>query len=141
MKKLVKDKKGVEILHGAIIFIVLNIVFFAFWFVFIGVKGAGTGTSEQIYAKQIALLIDQAKPGTEIDINLFKLYVVANKEGYNPSGTRGLIEIRPEKNEVNVKLTYDGDGYNFKHFNGANIIWEESSDKKNLLIKVVANDE
>tara|TARA_Y100000310_G_scaffold138173_1_gene137066 strand:- start:1854 stop:2336 length:483 start_codon:yes stop_codon:yes gene_type:complete len=146
---LLKDKKGMEILHGAIIFIILNIVFFASLFIFVGVKSTGSGTYEQIYAKQIALLIDQAKPGTEIDIDISRLYTIADKNKYYPSGTKGLVEIRPEKNEVNVKLTYQGEGYSFKHFNGADIIWEEVSNDISLFgtslhvlhIEVVANDE
>ena len=65
MKKLVKDKRGkMTFLTGVVMFIILNVVFFTVLFLFLGIKGTGSGIYEQIYAKQIALLIDQAKPGT-----------------------------------------------------------------------------
>ena len=137
MKKqvnLIRDKKGAGILAGTIIFILLNLVFFAALFYFIGVKSTGAGLHEQVYAKQIALLIDGAKPGTSIEVDISKLYETAEKKNYLPE--KSLVEINSATKEVTVRLTNTGKGYSFKHFNDAVIVWGEDSAAKKLNIQV-----
>jgi uncharacterized protein (UPF0333 family) len=54
------------------IFLVLNIVFFVIMFGFVYSSGTRAFVYEESYAKQIALLIDNAKPGMNILINFDK---------------------------------------------------------------------
>lgn len=128
------DKRGMGLLLSTIIFIVLNLVFFASLFLFIGVKSTGVSLHEQVYAKQIALLIDGAKPGTSIEVDIYKLYEIAKKNEYQPA--KSLVEINSQEKEVKVKLTERGKGYSFKHFNDALVVWGENSDKKKLHIEI-----
>ena len=53
MRKLLKDKRGIEELQGVIIFAVLNMIFFVAMFVFVGRAGTGDTLLEQKYSKQI----------------------------------------------------------------------------------------
>ena len=129
-----RNKKGAEYLAKKIIFIILNILFVAAFLFFIGWKSSGAGVYEQIYAKQIALLIDQAKPGTEVTIDISKLYEAARKEEYYPE--KGLVDISAEKKEVRVKLTSQGEGYILKYTNNAVVVWGENKHYETFYIKI-----
>ena len=87
-------KKG-ELLISNIIFIVLNLVFLAILIVFIVKQGSGAIVLEQSYAKQIALLIDSAKPITEVRMDM--------KEGIEKAKNE-IGEERIKNKEV-VKIT------------------------------------
>src|SRR3990167_9089783 len=65
---LFNNKKGLDLMHSTIIFIVLNLIFFLAMFAFVARTGSNAAIYEQIYAKEIALAIDQARPGTTISI-------------------------------------------------------------------------
>jgi len=106
MKK--RGKKG--LLYGAVIFILLVLVFFVAMFVFVGMVGEGTNIKEQAYAKQIALLIDQAKPGTTLEINVAEFYKEAEK-----NKVEKLVYFKYDENKVVVRLD-QGKGYSYGYF-------------------------
>jgi len=124
-----KEKRG--LLYWTVLGIILNIAFFAVMFIFIGIFSTGATIKEQVYAKQIALLIDQAKPGTTLTIGISELYEAAEKEKF----TGEIVNIDKETREVIVRLVR-GKGYSFRHFNGAAIRWEEDKENKKLKIYV-----
>ena len=62
-------KKG-TVLTENIIFIVLNLVFLTILVLFLFSKVGDVAIMEEKYAKQIALIIDSAKPGMEISLNM-----------------------------------------------------------------------
>lgn len=105
------NKRGFNILPSTIIFYILNVVFFAALFIFVVVAGSGVSVAEQTYAKQIAFLIDEAKPGTNLEINIAKFYEVAEKNKYKGK----LVNFDYGKNTIVVKLVAGG-GYSFRYF-------------------------
>lgn len=131
MKKVVKDKRGIEFLSYPLIFIILNIVFFAALFIFVARAGAGVSVKEQVYAKQIVLVIDQAKPGTTLEIDISKLYEIAENNKYNGKP----IDFNYKENKVIVRFA-SGGGYSYKYFtelHSGSIVLDETN--KLLTIK------
>ena len=111
MKRLINDKRGIEILHGVIVFVVLNIMFIAGMFIYIGRAGAGVGFVEQAKAKEIALLIDEMKDGTSVTMNISDLYELAKENKYEEEP----VKIIYEENKVRVALR-KGKGYSYFYF-------------------------
>ncbi len=107
---MLMKKRGVLLVEN-IIFIVLNIVFLTILILFLFKQGSGAVVLEQSYAKNIALLIDSAKPIMEIHLNMEQAIKVAKKNNVEPDE---IIKIRD--NEVIVKLSEKG-GYSYSFFN------------------------
>ena len=118
-----RNKKG-QILQENVIFIVLNVAFFSIIILFLYMQGSSVHLKEEETAKQIALLIDASKPGTEIQVNLKDFFEKAGKEGVNEGksveidNTKNLVIVRGSKdsfyeysyfNDVNVEYTFNGD--------------------------------
>lgn len=130
-KYFLKNKKGTDILNSTLIFLLLNVVFFAIMFGFVARAGSGATIIEQTYAKQIALIIDQAKPGTNIDINIEEVYEMADK---NKFSRQNVIKIDNEENKVYVQVSEER-GYSYNFFNSADIVWELKKTKLSLGVK------
>jgi len=109
------NKKGINILPGTLIFLILNIVFFSVLFFWVARVGSGVEIKEQVYAKQIALLIDGAKPGTNLTLDISEMYEVARENRFDGK----IVDIDYESNEVIVQLE-DGGGYRFQYFSELN---------------------
>jgi len=108
MKKR-SSKKG-NILTENVIFIVLNLVFLTILILFLFSKMGDVGTLEEKTAKQIALIIDSAKPGMEISLSIKDAVEKANKENWG-----GKI-VFIEGNIITVQLK-EGRGYSYSFFN------------------------
>ena len=103
------NKRG-EILTENIIFIILNLIFFTILILFIFSRTGSAALLEEEYAKQVALMIDAAKPGMIFHLNVEELIDKAEKEGFS----RDVISVG--KNIVTVKLRSKG-GYSYSFFN------------------------
>ena len=132
MKSILENKKGVELLHNTLVFVLLNVVFFAVMFGFVARAGSGATSVEQVYAKQIALLIDQAKPGTSISLDIEEVYELADKNKFN---RQEVIKIDNDKNQVYVQLD-NGRGYSYNFFNSEDIVWELGNSELFLEVKL-----
>jgi len=108
MKK--RNSKRGNILTENVIFIVLNLIFLTILFLFLFSKMGDVGILEEKTAKQIALIIDSAKPGMEISLSIKDAVEKANKE--NREGKIVFIE----GNIVTVQLK-EGKGYSYSFFN------------------------
>lgn len=104
------NKKG-EILIENVIFIVLNLLFLMILMLFLFRQGDGAIVLEQSYAKNIALVLDSAKPVMEIQVNMEKAFEVADK---NNVARDDVVKIKD--NLVIVKLSEKG-GYSYSFFN------------------------
>ncbi len=104
-------KKRGTILAENIIFIILNLVFLTILIIFIAKQGSGAIVLEQSYAKQIALLVDSAKPIMIIELNMDKAQKLADKNGI---AFEDVVKIN--ENVVTVKLSERG-GYSYSFFN------------------------
>ena len=107
-----KNRRGL-VLVGTIIFIVLNLVIFTLLIVYVYRAGTGAAVYEQAYAKQIVLVVDEAKPGTTILIDMGAGIEIAEKNGIEKES---IVRIVEDRNEIIVKLADNG-GYSYKYFN------------------------
>ncbi|HIG94763.1 MAG: hypothetical protein QT05_C0034G0024 [archaeon GW2011_AR13] len=105
-------KRG-NILIENIIFIVLNLIFLSILIAFLGIKSADVSPLEEKLAKEIALIIDGAKPGMKITYNLKDVLENAD-ENYDGK----IISI--DKNIVTVRLHEKG-GYSYSFFSDVDV--------------------
>lgn len=103
-------KKRGNILTENVIFIVLNMLFLTILFLFLFSKMGGVGVLEEKYAKQIALVIDSAKPGMNISLNIKDAVEKAKDENYKEK----IVFI--QDNIVTVRIK-EGKGYSYSFFN------------------------
>ncbi len=120
-------KKRGQILVENIIFIVLNLIFLSILILFLYSKTGGEAILEEKYSKQIALLIDSAKPGMEIHLNMEDAIEKAEENNWDKnkivliSGNTVTVQLREKGgnfysffNDVTVSRPYsDGEEYIF----------------------------
>lgn len=123
--------KKADLLHENVIFIVLNVIFFVMMILFIQMKGSAIHIAEEETAKQIALIIDAAKPGTEIQINLLDFFEKAEEKGMRRDKS---VFINNEQNIVLVKGSSDT-FYDYSYFNDVNVKFNFKGDF--LILEVV----
>ncbi len=104
------NKRGANILTENIIFILLTLIFFAILITFIFSRTTSAVLIEEELAKQTALIIDSAKPGMIIKINVEEAIAKARSENYHEN----IIKIKD--NLVTVQLRDKG-GYSYSFFN------------------------
>lgn len=132
MRQLLKqkmNKKAVEVLMESLIFFILVALFFGAMFYFINRSSKQASILEQIYAKQIALTIDKAKPGTEIILGIEELYEKAEENSYQGFP----VQIENVGNKVIVTLV-SGRGYEYEFFTGSEVKWNLANNKLELEI-------
>ena len=127
----IKGKRG-DILIGDVIFIVLNLVFLTILILFVVTKTNDAARLEEIYAKQIALMIDSAKPGMILYLDMEDAIEEAIDENQNIATIASI-----EGNVVTVKLRDKG-GYSYSFFNDANVSidLDTLSNEQEYVIKV-----
>jgi hypothetical protein len=125
-----KQKRG-TILVENVIFIILNLLFISILVLFIFRQGNGAVLLEQSYAKKIALLIDTAKPVTEIKLNMNDAMTLAEKNGVKREDI-----VRISGNIVTVKLSENG-GYQYSFFNNVDVTaYPDISPNNNYIINI-----
>jgi hypothetical protein len=127
----IKENKKGTILFENVIFIVLNILFLTILILFLYKQGNGAIVLEQSYAKNIALLIDSAKPITEIKFNMEDAFKLAEKNGVAREEIVNITE-----NIVIVKLSTKG-GYQYSFFNDVEATaYPDIPSENNYIIKI-----
>ena len=117
-----KRGKRASILVENVVFIVLNLVFLTILILFIARQGSGAILLEESYAKQIALIMDSAKPGMDIFIDfekgIEKIKDSFGDEYYTNSSKFQSTIIVFNDNIVTVKLKEGKrEGYSYSFFN------------------------
>lgn len=112
MRKL--GKKG-NILVGNVVFIVLNVVFLVIVLLFLFSRMSSSAGMEEKYAKQIALMIDAAKPGMEIHNKMSDAFSKAENNGLPLDQVVSVAD-----NIVTVKVR-EGAGTSYSFFNDVNV--------------------
>jgi len=125
MKKL--NKKAASWLTENLIFYIINIIFFVILFVAIAKYGSGSYFYEETYAKQIALIIDKAKPNTYIELDITDLRNQAKNNKYNEDQI-----VKLENNNIIVKTSPKG-GYTMKHFTNNKVLFGYKGTNKEIL--------
>ena len=131
-EKKVNRKRNVRadsLMFEMVIFLVVNVVFFIIMLLFVQSAGSKAFVYERVYSKELALLIDNAKPGMEIELDVSKYYEFAEKNKF----TGKIIEIDNEKNKVKIRLTQGG-GYEYVFFRGLDVAWNIKKEEKSHLL-------
>jgi len=105
-----KSRRSQGFLTENVVFIIIAVAFIAILFVFLYRVSSTTRSIEEGTAKKIALLLDSAKPGTIIELNINAL--LAEKA----SGVDELNMISITGNTITVKLK-ENSGYSYSFFN------------------------
>jgi len=123
-------RKG-NILTGNVIYIVIVILFMAVLFIFVGRLSSGGALLEEKTAKKVALVIDSARPQTQVF-----LYVGDILENREDVEIKEVIDI--EGNIVTVRLSEKG-GYSYGFFNDVEVEEEivELEEGRNYLKLVI----
>jgi len=124
MKKEINKRGSSKLVLMQIVFIVLIVIFSVGMIAYVVRAGNQSSVKEEIYSKQIALAIDKAKPGTEIDINLTDLNSIAQRNKYNLQ----IVNIDNKMRTVIVHLA-PGNGYSYRFFSGSDISWNLNSNE------------
>ncbi len=125
-----KNHRG-AILVENVIFIVLNLIFITILILFLFRQGNGAVVLEQSYAKNIALLIDSAKPVMEMKLNMEDAIDLAEKNGISRDE---IVNIN--KNLVTVKLSDKG-SYSYSFFNNVDVtVYPDIFPEKNYIISI-----
>tara|TARA_Y100000310_G_scaffold333757_1_gene411950 strand:+ start:1067 stop:1513 length:447 start_codon:yes stop_codon:yes gene_type:complete len=128
------NKKSESLIYPTVIFIILNILFFSILLLFVFKSSSGALIYEQVYAKQIALMIDRAKPDMEISMDFSEGIKIAEKNKLSGERLKKIVEITSEENKVTVSLSHKG-GYNFKYFSDYDVGLDFKENKLILDIK------
>ena len=125
------NKKADTVVLETTIFIVLNIVFIALLLIFVYTSKEGAFIYEQIYAKQIALLIDNAKPDMTIGLNMENAIKIAKK---NNQDLDKIVSISNNENKVIISLSSRG-GHSFQYFSDYNVSIQINQNHLTIKIK------
>lgn len=125
------DKKAYMFGLETTIFIVLNIMFFVIVIFFIRGSGNNDLIYEQTYAKQIALFIDNAKPGTEINLDVSNLLEIAKNNHFNGN----VVMIDNINKRIRINLV-EGRGYSYGYFTNSSIVWDLKKEEGRLVMGV-----
>ncbi|MFH1592160.1 MAG: transglycosylase SLT domain-containing protein [Candidatus Woesearchaeota archaeon] len=126
---ILEDKKGEDILDYNVIFIILNLVIFSLFLYFVYDAASGAVVYEQAYAKEIALLIDSAKPDMEIRLNFSEGFEIAEEN----QKTGSLVSVNGNILNVNVGKR---EGYSIEHFSDYDVSVEEKKSEGLVVLNV-----
>ncbi len=112
-----KNRRGESenLILPKIIFITLNIMFAIVILAFVFRTSSGAVIYEQMYSKQIALLIQESEPLMVIKLNMEKAMELAEKKGV---AFEDVVSI--DNNMVTVKFSEKG-GYGYSFFNDVEV--------------------
>jgi|GEM_PF-3264252 hypothetical protein len=115
-ERCLKTKKASDELMAFIQYLIFVIIIFVVLILFIRESATGNLLKEQILAKQVALLIDIAKPGTEIMLDTSN------------------FAVNVENGVVNVKAKPENPGYSYSFFSKHKIETSSQGDKIKIRI-------
>lgn len=113
-----KISKRANIVMDNLIHIIIFALFFSIMFWGISSYSDGSALMEDIYAKEIASIINTAEPGMNYKIDISKVAAIAFKNGKN---YRDIVDIDNVNNEVIVSSRLTS-GTAYKFFNDVDII-------------------
>jgi hypothetical protein len=118
-----KDKRG-TILVENIIFIILNLLFLTVLVLFLVKQGSGAIVLEESYSKQIALIVDSARPVMLIKLDMEKGQNIAEDNGIDFNDV-----VNIDNNIVTIRLGKNK-GYSYSFFNDVEVVsYAEIDDK------------
>lgn len=137
-----KNKRGEvgEDVLEAIIFLILNTVFFVVLLIFVYNVGTRSFVYEETYAKQIAMVIDNVEPEMAILMDINKAVEFAEK---NKKSIEEIIQL--DKGNNRVKVSFDKGGYSYEYFSDYDVDLKVDGNWLSIVVKekeeVVKNNE
>src|SRR3989344_1960621 len=127
------NKRGEEnnILLEYVIFFILLIIFVSAVLIFGNRASKQTDNIEALYAKQIALIIDNSKSGLKVNLDISPLFEDAIENNFDGD----IITINNEENYVLVKVN-KGAGNKYYFFSDNDILWSIDTERAILSIEV-----
>jgi hypothetical protein len=113
-----------NILHENVIFIILNVTFFSIMILFVYLQSSSVHVNEEVTAKQVALLIDASKPGTDINMNLKDFFAKAEKNGISKENS---VKVDNDKDLVIVRGSKKS-FYEYSYFNNIYVEYDFKGD-------------
>lgn len=133
---LKKRGKAGNILTENVIFIILNLVFVSIIILFIFLRMNDSAILEEVYAKQIALMADSAKPRMIFSLNMEE----GIEKAKNELGENNLNDIvKINGNLVTVSLR-KGKSYSYSFFNNVHVIPNLNKEKDGFYFTVEENE-
>lgn len=128
-----KNKRAqTEILHNNIVMIIAIILLFSGLMFFVHKSSTGAVVYEELYSKQIALILEKAKPDSEVIIDFEDGFEILKENNLGENAKP--VEIDNQNNKVIVMLSGRG-GYETSFFSDYDISVENlEKDKKIKLI-------
>lgn len=117
------NKRG-TILVENIVFLILNLLFLSLLVLFLLRQGNGAIVLEESYSKQIAMVIDSAKPVMIIQMDMEKARKLTQIRGIDFANA-----VQISGNVVKVKLTQNS-GYSYSFFNDVDVSARAIKDSK-----------
>ncbi len=107
MDKQSKLNKRGDILMN-VMFITLNLLFFLTMALFVHRAASSAFVYEEAYAKKIALILNRAESGMEIELDISDLVNVALKNKIDPTKIQEIIKIDSDNGTIMVKAKPEG---------------------------------
>lgn len=120
MKRLIVSKRGAESISiPNIAQSVLAILFFTVFFLFAHQAIAGRTVYEEIFAKKIVLIMDNAKPGSVFYLDISDALDIARKEKYDCSEGKCFM-LNEEEKTLRISFGSGGFPYTYRYFSDYN---------------------
>lgn len=139
MSKMIINKKAttrMPLLMQTTMFIILNLIFFVGMLYMVNDAGSRSFIFEQSYAKEIALIIDNAKPETVVLLDVSEMVAFANDKKIPLDN---IFNVDNEKNLVRVGLSVQT-GYSFKYFTDADVELKLEGNMLSIVVKEAKNE-
>lgn len=130
------NKKAATALLENIVFVIVTFLFFAILFTFVFQVSNGSFILENYYAKQAALLIDRAEPGTLISLDFSDAAEIIKENEVELEDSIVIGDNKIKTHFSNVRT------YEFQYFNDVRVerSFSISEDKTILNLVVMEND-
>ncbi|MFA5992403.1 MAG: hypothetical protein WC796_01710 [Candidatus Pacearchaeota archaeon] len=109
------NKRGDDLLIENLVVVVVVIVFFGMLLFFVARSSSGGAFLGQYYSKQVGVLIDGGKPGTQITLDVSDAYKVTRKNNFDYQKM-----VKFEDNNV-LFMFGDGKEYKFHYFSDVEV--------------------
>lgn len=104
-----------EITMEEVVFVLLNLVFFSMLFLFVYNLSTGAFVLDKLYAKELALIVNSANPGTQIKLDVSDAYILAEE---NKIPAESIFNF--DDDHVLIKLS-DSRVFSYPYFNDISI--------------------
>ncbi len=130
------DKKGVNLLSENVVYLLLVVLFVTSMFIGVTLVGRQVTLYEQVYAKQMALMIDKAEPGMEIEYRDFRIFKLAADN----NAPRDIVSVDNDRNVVTVRLS-NNQGYSYQFFNDVGVSWNIVPEDRVIFLRIIESIE